>query len=77
MGRIILILAVALIAYLLFRGVRAESFSGGRKAELLQLCHGDAVRMEGLIADEVRRTPDLSRDEAMDRAIESLRQMSG
>ena len=53
------------------------SFSGGRKAELLQLCNGDAVRMEGLIADEVGRTPDLSRDEAMDRAIESLRQMSG
>ena len=71
-----LVLAVALIAFLWIavRSTRSGARSSARReTELLLLCRHDAERAERLIELELRRAPQISRGEAIRRAVARYR----
>ena len=73
MGRIIFIAVLAVLAYLIFKRSPRGYDPNDRGVVLLHLCRGDAVRMERLIADQQLRTRGISRNAAIDQAIEAFR----
>lgn len=69
-------IAIAGVVFLLFLRLRARGRShlpASSEADLLNLCRGDASRMERLIAFERTSNPAMSRSKAIDRAVYRLR----
>ena len=69
-------IAIAGVVFLLFLRLRARGSSNPQassEADLLNLCRGDASRMERLIAFERTSNPAMSRSAAIDRAVDRLR----
>jgi len=77
MTLIAILVAIAVIALFLQRrrsGDKSRSVeSVSSESELLRLCHGDAAKMERLIALERKAAPSIARHVAIERAIDRLR----
>lgn len=75
---LIAVLVVIAVVAMLWQQRRPEA--GPRSVEsvspestLLRLCHGDASKVERLIALELKAAPSISRPKAIERAIDRLR----
>jgi hypothetical protein len=70
---VVLLLVIALVAWLMLRKPAAAVPDGTEQEErLLHLCLGDRVLRERLISAELSRTPGLTRGQAVDRAYALL-----
>ena len=71
--RVVVIVTIAAIVIRLWLPGRRRSDGNSPMEVLLHLCLGDRRQVKRLIALERSRSPGISRREAIDRAIESLR----
>lgn len=74
MPELAILVIVGLVLYFAFRSdVWRRRETSGTEDELLQLCLGDRQQAERLIALEAAKGKDISRAEAVRRAVRSLR----
>lgn len=77
MALIAILVVIAVIALFWQRrrskATPASTASASPEATLLRLCHGDASKVERLIALELNAAPSISRTTAIERALYQLR----
>jgi hypothetical protein len=66
-----IVVGIGVLLYL--NAGRSKPGGSGTEADLLQLCRGDMEQMDRLITHEIQKTPGLSRNVAVSRAIHAMR----